>query len=204
MAWPGALRPRAEARYVFSGRKADLRRHVECVQLAAALLFDRQRTLRTESGSKLHALHMKDLAKHIRSPCLTVGPAEARPCQRKRVTCHHPPVVGNGQAPRRWSDGWQLLRPPTWAVLPFSRGHRFPHGGRGKRGEGLAPCSGQSQLHRRGAGGGKAESNLPSLIRDRIYEKQYLDSPGEGPTACPRPRRAPGVSHQFSSNTKNR
>jgi hypothetical protein len=50
---------------VFSRRKADLRRHVECVQLAAALLFDRQRTLRTESGSKLHALHMNELAKHI-------------------------------------------------------------------------------------------------------------------------------------------
>jgi hypothetical protein len=52
---------------VFSRKKADLRRHVECVQLAAALLFDRQRTLRTESGSKLHALHMKELAKHIPS-----------------------------------------------------------------------------------------------------------------------------------------
>jgi hypothetical protein len=52
-------------RCVFSRRKVDLRRHVECVQLAAALLFDRQRTLRTESGSKLHALHMKELAKHI-------------------------------------------------------------------------------------------------------------------------------------------
>jgi hypothetical protein len=51
---------------VFSRRKADLRRHVECVQFAAALLFDRQRTLRTESGSKLHALHMKEPAKHIR------------------------------------------------------------------------------------------------------------------------------------------
>jgi hypothetical protein len=38
---------------------------MECVQIAAALLFDRQRTLRTESGSKLHALHMKELAKHI-------------------------------------------------------------------------------------------------------------------------------------------
>jgi hypothetical protein len=52
--------------YVFSRRKADLRRHVECVQLAAALLFDRQRALRTKSGSKLHALHMKELAKQIR------------------------------------------------------------------------------------------------------------------------------------------
>jgi hypothetical protein len=55
----------AQASYVFSRRKADLRRYVECVQLAAALLFDRQRTLRIESGSKLHALHMKEPAKHI-------------------------------------------------------------------------------------------------------------------------------------------